>query len=577
MNAAALLCNICPKQPTFSDVSHLLTHISSKAHLSHYFKLQVRSHQEQQAIALLREYDRWYKVNNLARLLSDRMSSKEARKRRAHEKVNTKRELEHEATPPVPAAYISPPNPLPDYLDPRLSNPYIIGPEPKNESLPLPTNPSLASRTPTRKLMISGSSSWKQETGPDSDEEIAVQSTLHWSGSKADILPQHPAQYGYDIFTEDNDNDSVGFPTNSEMDKERADEIARLKGVLWPGMDIFDSATEQMRRRRNQKKDESILKMMEKTSLRVEPTELVFSPTGILRKQRVISGNVEDSSPLKGETPIPKRKSSRPKRALAQVDGNVHRGQDRKRSRKSTKRNGNSVDEDMAGRDIQGPLASQRPLCHVSRDDTDEFALSFKGNQPRPHNGFAIFRDAPDQYKASSTNHHCDGSHSATSASSHPIFLLQGFNAHGDTYPLSSNNHALALTERNYGMSMDKENIEPLVDVRSQIDLFVDWHSPSIKRRSVSDMGYPPQCFFGDLQPAGFSPFASQESPMGYSFNPLTVSLPRLPAEDNPMYTAKANHKPQPQNGEQPDSPGATISDVDECEFERLYLDGSSY
>lgn len=83
MDAEALQCNICPKRARFSDVSHLLTHVSSKAHLSHYFKLQVRSHQEIEARNLLDEYDKWYKANHLAKLLSDRMASKEARKRKS--------------------------------------------------------------------------------------------------------------------------------------------------------------------------------------------------------------------------------------------------------------------------------------------------------------------------------------------------------------------------------------------------------------------------------------------------------------------------------------------------------------
>ncbi|PYH93460.1 hypothetical protein BO71DRAFT_478239 [Aspergillus ellipticus CBS 707.79] len=574
MDATALLCNICPKQPTFSDVSHLLTHISSKAHLSHYFKLQVRSHQEPQAISMLREYDRWYKVNNLAKLLSDRMSSKEARKKRTHEKVNTRREVEHETVLPVLGVCSSPPDPLPDYLDPRLSHSYAIADSlMENGSSPIPTSYTVSNSL--------SSGPWKQEPGPASDDEFAIQTALFWSrvsGGKADVPPQHAVQYNYDLFIEDNENDNSGLSTNIEIDKERADEIARLKGVLWPGMDIFDSATKQMRRRRNQKKDESILRMMEKTSLCVEPTELVFSPTGILRKQRVISGNVEDSSPLKGETPIPKRRANHPKRVLSQVDSNVHRGQDRKRSRKTSKRNENSVDEDTGGRDIQilqGSLASQRQLCHGSHgDDMNEFTMSFKDNQLKPRNGFSVFRDMPDHCKASSMNHHRDTSYSTMPSTSHPIFLLREYTAHGDTYPLSTKTRASALNEKSYGMIADKENIVPLLDVRGRIDPLADWHS---KGHLVNDIGYSPQCFYENSQPNSFSPFDNQESPMGYSFNPLTASLSRLPAEDNPMYTAKVKHSPQPRYGPQPASPEATISDVEDGEFERLYLDGSSY
>jgi hypothetical protein len=75
-----LLCNLCPKRPTFSDVSHLLTHISSKSHLSNRFKLQIRSQTEYDARRLLDEFDRWYDENGLEDLLSERLAAKEQKK-----------------------------------------------------------------------------------------------------------------------------------------------------------------------------------------------------------------------------------------------------------------------------------------------------------------------------------------------------------------------------------------------------------------------------------------------------------------------------------------------------------------
>lgn len=129
MDSTALLCNICPKRPRFSDVSHLLTHVASKAHLSHYFKLQVRSHQEQQAETLLDDYNQWYKANNLAKLLSDRMSSKDSRRRKSQGKCtvpdsvgHTERDDGYKAKPLQ--AYNSH-NTVQNCIDPRLSDPFI--------------------------------------------------------------------------------------------------------------------------------------------------------------------------------------------------------------------------------------------------------------------------------------------------------------------------------------------------------------------------------------------------------------------------------------------------------------------
>lgn len=80
MAATLLVCSICPNHPTFSDTSHLLTHVSSKGHLSNLHKLQVRSHQEISAGHQLAAYSQWYHQYDLGRLLSERMLQKESKK-----------------------------------------------------------------------------------------------------------------------------------------------------------------------------------------------------------------------------------------------------------------------------------------------------------------------------------------------------------------------------------------------------------------------------------------------------------------------------------------------------------------
>lgn len=74
-----LVCSICPKKPNFSDKSHLLTHISSKAHLSAKFKLQIRCQTEPQAREQMSDYDNWYAENGLEDLLSERQLAKEVK------------------------------------------------------------------------------------------------------------------------------------------------------------------------------------------------------------------------------------------------------------------------------------------------------------------------------------------------------------------------------------------------------------------------------------------------------------------------------------------------------------------
>jgi hypothetical protein len=80
--AIPLHCNVCPKRPNFSDVSHLLTHIASKGHLSNYYKVKVRSGSEEASRRLIEAYDQWYAEWNVEGLMSDRMNQKEKRRTR---------------------------------------------------------------------------------------------------------------------------------------------------------------------------------------------------------------------------------------------------------------------------------------------------------------------------------------------------------------------------------------------------------------------------------------------------------------------------------------------------------------
>lgn len=112
-----------------------------------------------------------------------------------------------------------------------------------------------------------------------------------------------------------------------------ANDAAKLKGVFWPGMSMFDSATQEMRRKRNQKKAISVLRALQATSEVVEPTECVFDAEGVLRKEREITGNPESEDDLiegesEPEPEVPKKKRPRrfrPRPALTDKDVNTGR------------------------------------------------------------------------------------------------------------------------------------------------------------------------------------------------------------------------------------------------------------
>lgn len=75
-----LRCTLCPKKPNFSDLSHLLTHISSKSHLAHRFKAELKARDNRAVLEEVRQYDNWCEQYGINALLAERMAAKEQKK-----------------------------------------------------------------------------------------------------------------------------------------------------------------------------------------------------------------------------------------------------------------------------------------------------------------------------------------------------------------------------------------------------------------------------------------------------------------------------------------------------------------
>ncbi len=113
-----LNCSICPKQPSFSDTSHLLTHVSSKGHLSEWHKLQVRSFQDIAAGVALANYSLWCQQHDIDRLLSERMQMKEDKQARKKKAASTRNTSAPDAVY-VEEAMLDPPKPLKRAVKPK--------------------------------------------------------------------------------------------------------------------------------------------------------------------------------------------------------------------------------------------------------------------------------------------------------------------------------------------------------------------------------------------------------------------------------------------------------------------------
>ena len=76
--AIPLICHLCPSRPTFSDVSHLLTHVSSKSHLAAEFKLKHSKKIEDQDALV--QYAQWAQDHGVNDLVANRIAAKEQKK-----------------------------------------------------------------------------------------------------------------------------------------------------------------------------------------------------------------------------------------------------------------------------------------------------------------------------------------------------------------------------------------------------------------------------------------------------------------------------------------------------------------
>lgn len=122
-------------------------------------------------------------------------------------------------------------------------------------------------------------------------------------------------------------------PALQDEEDETLTEVTRLKGIYWPGMNIFDAATPITKRRRNQKKETSVAVSLERNALLVEPNEVIFTPYGTMKKSRYIDGRINnDSSPYKLDIPTPQPKRRQARKPLADKDKNVPNSQNRQQS-----------------------------------------------------------------------------------------------------------------------------------------------------------------------------------------------------------------------------------------------------
>ncbi|KIW82900.1 hypothetical protein Z517_02143 [Fonsecaea pedrosoi CBS 271.37] len=522
-----LNCSICPGQPSFSDTSHLLTHVSSKGHLSEFHKLQVRSYQDIAAGVELAKYNHWYQQHDIDRLLSERMQMKEnkqAKKKRAS--AATRNTCE-----PQPGIF--------DYVQ-------------LNQPLPprRPGRPKAQTQTQTQRRSTRNKQATRAVDDSDSDFSPVKPSRRRTSRLQA-YSPIKQSPFSDDDYPSRNDRPAED---NRPAPVLATPEHMKLKGTVWPGMDLFDAATQEMQQKRNQKKDASVLRRMERLAALVEPTEVVFSPRGTnVLKARHIDDLEDGSSLVEGETPVPKVKQPprpRKRRPLAEKDVNAPRLVKRK------------VKAGVPKRYADLPFAQGLPpLPYLpssstgdsyglgsryfpTEDEEEDIKPAMQSLAPHKRPPFEVFADGSPTYHASMSR---SGNRNPLQSGSrgygnttfqqlpkvstpwlHPPYqsALQFTDPFASYRPVSQEYHAF------YETHIENENMPPLpgppLTFRGTGTNPLAWKSPV---RPPTDPGLPPSDSPFSSIFALFPSGSPDDDPFVMTKNPLAGALPHLESE----------------------------------------------
>ena len=168
-------------------------------------------------------------------------------------------------------------------------------------------------------------------------------------------------------------------------------------------MDLFDAATPDEARRRNQKKDGSVVKKMERLSKLVEPQESVYTMSGTLKVQRHLDDLDDNINLIEGETPIPKSKPRPKRKALGHVSANAPRLVKRKAVKTRSPRKARHQSRLPHSLPIRSsstrPGQSLQSQYTPSEEENMEFRLAVKemSLRKRPAN-FTVFNDSSTAY-----------------------------------------------------------------------------------------------------------------------------------------------------------------------------------
>ncbi|KAI1178777.1 hypothetical protein F4777DRAFT_593949 [Nemania sp. FL0916] len=383
-----LVCHICPKSSRFSDLSHLLTHISSKGHLQKQFQLQLARDVDEEAELAITRYEEWRKQNGVDALLRARKVAKE------------QRDIEQQRNTQIPSSSArGSPAELrvmnrngrgarrgrgtskrgAQFYDDEQDAP----PETVNLKYEEELDGYYQDKHDNYSTNYYASFGWHSGSPYlNNPSQYTNYPGNHFYGyvEDEDDSSHHEASELYSPFHQDASPDAIEGDTGAII----------LKGVVYPGMAGFDSATEKDRRMRNQKKDPAVILKLQENSQLVSREEMVldaadlsYQRTRDVYDEPSIDGSEDENDDNVDEPRIKRRGKAKSAYASARRRSNTRtRQQPQLAERSRAVRSSTRKARDLSYSSVTQPNVLSRRTTRSSSSRQEQLPLHNHGVHP---------------------------------------------------------------------------------------------------------------------------------------------------------------------------------------------------
>ncbi|XXG94207.1 hypothetical protein Hte_000460 [Hypoxylon texense] len=339
-----LICYVCTNNSKFSDISHLLTHVSSKGHLSRLYHTEIMALNSPHSRRIVEKFNTWKDTYKIDQLVLQRMEARDERG------IQSQSQSQSRSQTPASVQSATRRGSKQQRGGARGGTRNSGGRGGGGGSNGSGSGGrgghggrgrgrgSTGSRGSARQTQELTDIKYESDESDDEDVgdgyDMAKGTPLHpWHGVLNPLVPTGSGlnatpqatfdDLGYENASSD---DNSSFPSEVLTDGEYKNvdtSIPTLKGSIYPGMGLFDSAREDQRRKRNQRKPPGVHQQLQVNSTLVTTDEevydlnLTYQRTRDVYDEPSIDGSEDEKQEQEQETPKKRKRRSQARPATS--------------------------------------------------------------------------------------------------------------------------------------------------------------------------------------------------------------------------------------------------------------------